>query len=51
MTLSIVFILVVLGAFVYGFAGDAKAQELGRILFMCALFWLIQSVAQGHFRL
>jgi len=51
MTVSIMFVLVVLGALVYGFAGNGKAQELGRILFFCALFWLLQSVTQGHLRL
>jgi len=51
MTFSILAVLMVLGALVYAFAGNAKAAECGRLLFFTALFWLVHSLSGGHLRL
>jgi uncharacterized membrane protein YtjA (UPF0391 family) len=40
-------LLVVIGALVYGFTGNSKVAELARILFFCALFWLVYMLI-GH---
>lgn len=39
------------GALIYGFAGNSKAQELGRLAFAVGLFWTLALFAQGtvHF--
>jgi hypothetical protein len=41
------FLVLVLGALVYGLSGNPKVSEMGRISFFCGLFWLVQMFA-GH---
>jgi Na+/phosphate symporter len=45
---TISFVLAVIGALIYGFAGNAKAAELGRIIFMCAFLWFAYQLSGGH---
>lgn len=40
-------VLAVVGVLVYGFAGNAKAREVGRIAFFVGLFWVAARLA-GH---
>jgi len=42
--------LAVVGALVYAFSTNAKIQELGRILFFVALFWLVSEIAAHPLR-
>lgn len=38
-------VIALIGAFVYGFSGNGKAQELGRIAFFVGLFWVAAKLA------
>lgn len=49
--ISLLFVLAVLGALIYAFAGNAKAAELGKIIFFCAMLWLAHELSAGHLRL
>lgn len=51
MTLSVLFVLAILGALIYAFAGNAKAAELGKIIFFCAMLWIAHSLESGHLHL
>jgi hypothetical protein len=42
------FVLVLVGAAAYGFVGNPKGAELGRIAFFVGLFWLAYLLAQGR---
>jgi hypothetical protein len=39
------FLVLVVGALVYGLSANAKVAEMGRIAFFCGLFWLVQMFA------
>jgi hypothetical protein len=41
-------VVTLVGALVYGFVGNGKGAELGRIAFFAGLFWLTYMLAQGH---
>ncbi len=51
MTFSVLFVLAILGALVYSFAGKSEAKELGRIVFFCAMLWLAHEISSGRLRL
>ena len=44
-------VLAIAGALVYALSSNAKAAELGRILFFCGLFWLTYGLAAHTLRL
>ena len=41
-------VLAAVGALAYGFVGNNKGAELGRIAFFVGLFWLAYLLAPGH---
>lgn len=50
MTVSILFLLAILGALIYWF-GNPKAAEIGKIIFFCAMLWITHELSGGRFRL
>lgn len=36
-----------MGAGMYGFAGNSKVQEMGRLLFFSGVFWIVYALS-GH---
>lgn len=44
-------LVAVLGALMYALAGNPKLAEIGRILFFCGAFWLVELFAHRVIRL
>jgi len=43
--------IALLGALLYGFAGNQKAAELGRLLFFVGVWWTVYALSAGGSRL
>lgn len=52
-TLGLPALVALAGALVYGFGGNAKAQELGRICFFVGTLWAVYVLSAGalHIRI
>jgi Na+/phosphate symporter len=49
MEFTIAFVIAVVGALIYAFAANKKAEELGKIIFFCGFFWFSYRISNGHF--
>lgn len=48
MTILPILVLALVGLLIYAFAANAKAAELGKITFVCAIFWFAYQLSGGH---
>jgi Na+/phosphate symporter len=49
MEFAMSFVIAVIGALIYAFAANKKAEELGRIIFFCGMLWFVYGVSHSRF--